>query len=164
LPHTNFDGTFPHPSRGAMALFVSPRLRSSRTARCLAVRLRFLAASSKSFLAPLPPPMTQEGMVMQSIARRICAGSVCFGRIADVLSPPARTLLGRYFLCARHSMGGQKIQSTTDTGSLNTFCRNGIQVAPISSALLLIACLVILYKTCRCSGPRTPSRWVSGPV
>ena len=33
-------------------------------------------------------------------------------------------------------------------GSLNTFGRNEIEVAPISSALLRIACLVILYKTC----------------
>src|SRR5262249_20585208 len=42
----------------------------------------------------------------------------------------------------------EKIQSTTDAGSLNTFGRNEIEVAPISSALLRIACLVILYKTC----------------
>jgi hypothetical protein len=41
----------------------------------------------------------------------------------------------------------EKIQSTTDAGSLNTFGRNEIEVAPISSALLRIACLVILYKT-----------------
>src|SRR5215471_957220 len=56
----------------------------------------------------------------------------------------------------------EKIQSTTDAGSLNTFGRNEIEVAPISSALLRIACLVILYKTCKlaCSGPRTRSRWV----
>src|SRR5262249_53093822 len=38
----------------------------------------------------------------------------------------------------------EKIQSTTDAGSLNTFGRNEIEVAPISSALLRIACLVIL--------------------
>src|SRR5262249_39340565 len=43
------------------------------------------------------------------------------------------------------SMGG-KVQSTTDAGPLNTFGRNEIEVAPISSALLRIACLVILYK------------------
>ena len=43
----------------------------------------------------------------------------------------------------------EKIQSTTDAGSLNTFGRNEIEVAPISSALLRNACLVILYKTCR---------------
>ena len=43
----------------------------------------------------------------------------------------------------------EKIQSTTDAGSLNIFGRNEIEVAPISSALLRIACLVILYKTCR---------------
>jgi hypothetical protein len=42
-------------------------------------------------------------------------------------------------------MGGQN-QSTTDAGSLNTFDRNEIEVALISSALLSIACLVILYK------------------
>src|SRR5262249_19676129 len=40
----------------------------------------------------------------------------------------------------------EKLQSTTDAGSLNTFGRNEIEVAPISSALLRIACLVILYK------------------
>src|SRR5262249_62409712 len=51
----------------------------------------------------------------------------------------------------------ENIQSTTDAGSLNTFGRNEIEVAPISSALLPIACLVILYKTC--CGPRTRSRW-----
>jgi len=32
-------------------------------------------------------------------------------------------------------------------GSLNTFGRNEIEVAPISSGLLCVACLVILYKT-----------------
>jgi hypothetical protein len=42
----------------------------------------------------------------------------------------------------------EKIQSTTDAGSLNAFGRNEIEVALISSALLRIACLVILYKTC----------------
>src|SRR5262249_44687240 len=129
------------------------------------VKLRFLAASSKSFLAPLPPPMTQEGMVMQSIARRICAGSVCAGSFRTViLSSPARMLLGRYFLCARHSMGGQKIQSITDAGSLNTFGRNEIEVAPISSALLRIVCLVILYKTARVPDQELAADGVSGPV
>jgi len=54
--------------------------------------------------------------------------------------------------CRADSMGGKKIQSTTDAGSLNTFGRNEIEVALIPSALLRIACLVILYKT---SGPRT---------
>ena len=44
-------------------------------------------------------------------------------------------------------MGGEN-SVTTDTGSLNTFGRNEIEVAPISSALLRIACLVILYETC----------------
>jgi hypothetical protein len=56
------------------------------------------------------------------------------------------------FLVVKTSMGGKKIQSTTDAGSLNTFGRNEIEVAPISSALLRIACLVILYKTCRVPG------------
>ena len=45
------------------------------------------------------------------------------------------------------TLWAEKIQSTTDAGSLNTFGRNEIEVAPISSALLGIACLVILYKT-----------------
>jgi hypothetical protein len=47
------------------------------------------------------------------------------------------------------TLWAEKIQSTTDAGSLNTFGRNEIEVAPISSALLRIACLVILYKTCQ---------------
>src|SRR5262245_51654427 len=47
------------------------------------------------------------------------------------------------------TLWAEKNQSTTDAGSLNTFGRNEIEVAPISSALLRIACLVILYKTCR---------------
>src|SRR5262249_49354941 len=90
----------------------------------------------------------------------------------------------RFPLCVHHSMPGEhvqalrsrergcflvvqtlwaeKIQSTIDARSLNTFGRNEIEVAPISSALLRIACLVILYKTCR--GPRTRSRGVSGPA
>src|SRR5215469_3707543 len=56
------------------------------------------------------------------------------------------------------TLWAEKIQSTTDAGSLNTFGRNEIEVASISSALLRIACLVILYKFAR-SGPRTRSRW-----
>jgi hypothetical protein len=47
------------------------------------------------------------------------------------------------------TLWAEKIQSTTDAGSLNTFDPNQIEVAPISLALLRIACLVILYKTCR---------------
>jgi hypothetical protein len=48
------------------------------------------------------------------------------------------------------TLWAEKIRSTTDAGSLNTFGRNEIEVAPISSALSSsIACLVILYKTCR---------------
>src|SRR5215469_10269917 len=56
------------------------------------------------------------------------------------------------------TLWAEKIQSTTDAGSLNTFGRNEIEVAPISSALLRIGCLVTLYKTLPCSGPRTRSR------
>jgi hypothetical protein len=47
------------------------------------------------------------------------------------------------------TLWAEKIQSTTDAGSLNTFGRNEIEVAPISSALLRIGRLVILNKTCR---------------
>ena len=47
------------------------------------------------------------------------------------------------------TLWAKKIQSTTDAGSLNTFGQNEIEVAPISSALLRTACLVILYETCR---------------
>src|SRR5215831_20417587 len=50
------------------------------------------------------------------------------------------------------TLWAEKIQSTADAGSLNTFGRNEIEVAPISSALLRTACLVILYKTCRVPG------------
>src|SRR5262249_29259624 len=46
------------------------------------------------------------------------------------------------------TLWAEKIRSTTDARSLNTLGRNEIEVAPISSALLSIACLVILYKTC----------------
>jgi hypothetical protein len=66
--------------------------------------------------------------------RRACAHS---------REPWARLLL------VVQTLWADKIQSTTDAGSLNTFARNEIDVAPISSALLRIACLVILYKTCR---------------
>src|SRR5262245_50319454 len=55
------------------------------------------------------------------------------------------------------TLWAEKIQSTTDAKSLNTFGRNEIEVAPISSALLRIACLVILYKTWFRN--RTRSRW-----
>src|SRR5262245_1637508 len=50
-----------------------------------------------------------------------------------------------------------------DAGSLNTFGRNEIEVAPISSALLRIACLVILYKTCRVPDQELAADGVSGP-
>src|SRR5215468_9612143 len=57
----------------------------------------------------------------------------------------------------------EKIQSTTDAGSLNTFGRNEIEVAPISSALLRIACLVILYKLSS-KDQELAADGVSGPV
>src|SRR5262249_22346569 len=60
------------------------------------------------------------------------------------------------------TLWAEKIRSTTDTGSLNTFGRNEIEVAPISSALLRIACLVILYKTRRTKNSQPMG--VSGPV
>jgi len=44
------------------------------------------------------------------------------------------------------------------------FRRNEIEVAPISSALLRIACLVILYKTCRVPDQELAADGVSGPV
>src|SRR5215470_16867887 len=56
------------------------------------------------------------------------------------------------------------IPSTTAVASLNTFGRNEIEVAPISSALLRIACLVILYKTCRVPDQELAADGVSGPV
>jgi uncharacterized protein YjbJ (UPF0337 family) len=49
-------------------------------------------------------------------------------------------------LSSVQTLWAEKIQSTTDARSLNTFGQNEIEVAPISSALLRIACLVILYK------------------
>src|SRR5215831_11591525 len=60
------------------------------------------------------------------------------------------------------TLWAEKIQSTTDAGSLNTFGRNEIEVAPISSALLRIACLVILYKTCRVPDQELAADGVSG--
>jgi hypothetical protein len=42
--------------------------------------------------------------------------------------------------------------------------RNEIEVAPISSALLRIACLVILYKTCRVPDQELAADGVLGPV
>src|SRR5262249_38453291 len=48
--------------------------------------------------------------------------------------------------------------------SLNTFGRNEIEVAPISSALLRNACLVILYKTCRVPDQELAADGVSGPI
>ena len=62
------------------------------------------------------------------------------------------------------TLWAEKIQSTTDAGSLNTFGRNEIEVAPISSAPLRIACLVILYKTCRVPDQELADDGVSGPV
>src|SRR5215469_3133109 len=43
------------------------------------------------------------------------------------------------------TLWAEKIQSTTDAGSLNPFGPNEIAVAPSSSALLRVACLVKLY-------------------
>src|SRR5262249_17635088 len=54
--------------------------------------------------------------------------------------------------CRAETLWAEKIPSTTAVASLNTFGRNEIEVAPISSALRRIACLVILYKTCRVPG------------
>src|SRR5215471_15853714 len=45
------------------------------------------------------------------------------------------------------TLWAERIQSTTDAGSLNTFGRNEIEVAPISSALLRIACLEPISKS-----------------
>src|SRR5262249_4411486 len=62
------------------------------------------------------------------------------------------------------TLWAEKFQSTTDAGSLNTFGRNEIEVAPISSALHRIACLVILYKTCRFPDQELAADGVSEPV
>jgi hypothetical protein len=62
------------------------------------------------------------------------------------------------------TLWAEKIQSTTDAGSLNTFGRNEIEVGPISSALLPVACLVILYKTCRVPDQELAADGVSGPA
>ena len=62
------------------------------------------------------------------------------------------------------TLWAEKIQSTTDVASLNAFGRNEIEVAPISSALLRIACLVILYKTGRVPDQELAADGVSGPV
>jgi hypothetical protein len=62
------------------------------------------------------------------------------------------------------TLWAEKIQSTTDAGSLNTFAPNEIEVAPISLALLRIACLVILYKTCRVPDQELAADGVSRPV
>ena len=59
------------------------------------------------------------------------------------------------------TLWAEKIQSTTDAGSLNTFVRNEIEVAHISSALLRIACLVILYNV---PDQELAADGVSGPV
>src|SRR5215813_6378372 len=62
------------------------------------------------------------------------------------------------------TLWAEKIPSTTDVASLNTFGRNEIEVALISSALLRIACLVILYKSCRLPDQELAADGVSGPV
>ena len=77
-----------------------------------------------------------------------------------------RTLRSRERGCflVVQTLWAEKIQSTTEAGSLNTFGRNEIEVAPISLALLRIACLVILYKTCRVPDQELAADGVSGPV
>src|SRR5262249_43618076 len=62
------------------------------------------------------------------------------------------------------TLWAEKIQSTTDAGSLSTFGRNEIEVAPISSALPRIACFVILYKTCRVPDQELADDGASGSV
>src|SRR5262249_31010157 len=66
--------------------------------------------------------------------------------------------------CRAELYGRKKIPSTTDVASLNTFGQNEIEVGHISSALLRIACLVILYKTCRVPDQELAADGVSGPV
>jgi len=60
------------------------------------------------------------------------------------------------------TLWAEKIPSTTNVAPLNTFGRNEIEVAPISSALLRIVCLAILYKTL--PDQELAADGVSGPV
>jgi hypothetical protein len=60
------------------------------------------------------------------------------------------------------TLWAEKIQSTTDAGSLNTFGRNEIEVAPISSAFLRIACLVIHRHSVHTASSAKLSLSVSG--
>ena len=57
------------------------------------------------------------------------------------------------------TLWAEKIQSTADAGSLNTFGRNEIEVAPI---FIGTSCHCVFSNTIQnlpCSGPRTRSRW-----
>src|SRR5215472_3706291 len=67
----------------------------------------------------------------------------------SISSRVATHAAGLLYDLLRQTLWAEKIPSTTDVASLNIFGRNEIEVAPISSALRRIACLVILYKTCR---------------
>src|SRR5215472_5791077 len=89
-------------------------------------------------------------------------------------------------LCVHHSLEGEHVHGSKEPraqllscradsmggkNSVNNRCRiaqhfrrNEIEVAPISSALLRIACLVILYKTCRVPDQELAADGGSGPV
>ena len=85
----------------------------------------------------------RRGRGRRLLQNRICATSanqtVLVNATREISSPPAVVILS-CGLCRRKKFSQQP------AGSLNTFGRNEIEVAPISSALLRIACLVILYK------------------
>jgi hypothetical protein len=102
------------------------------------------------------------------LAHNCCSqGSGGVEKASTVLDEHVHALRSRErgcFLVVQATLWAEKIQSTTDAGLLNTFGRNEIEVAPISSALLRIACLVILYKTCRVPDQELAADGVSGPV
>src|SRR5262249_59724884 len=79
----------------------------------------------------------------------LSGGSVCVDYSPEGEHVHAQGSRERGCFLVVQTLWAEKIQSTTVAGSLNAFDRNEIEVAPISSALLRIACLVILYKTCR---------------
>src|SRR5215510_2141794 len=87
--------------------------------------------------------------LLTNLFEDIHAGSVCVHHSLEGRRVHALRSRERGCFLVVQTLWAEKIQSTTDAGSLNIFGRNGIEVAPISSALLRIACLVILYKTCR---------------
>src|SRR5215471_17182777 len=60
---------------------------------------------------------------------------------------------------ARHSMGGQKIQSTTDAGSLNTLGRNENRSCAYFISTSSHCVFSNTIQNLPCSGPRTRSRW-----